>query len=321
MRYLLVFGVLAALVLGGCSVLSIDLQPRIRPLEESTLEGQGTAKILILDLSGVLSDETPGLSLTASAPRVPILARIQEELRKASKDDNVKAIILRINSPGGTITASDTIYHEIVDFKQRTKLPVIAAILDVGASGGYYVACAADTIVANPTSVTGSIGVLMLTVNAHGLMEKIGVAPVAIKSGAMKDAGSPFRALTPEERAVFQGMIDDMYGRFVKIVVRSRKIPETRVREFADGRVYTSEQALSLGLIDKVAYLDEVVGMARQAAGVQEARVVMYHRPKEYAASIYAKEPAPPVTAESALSQFATLVSGAGPRFMYLWWP
>jgi len=321
MRYLLVFGVLAALVLGGCSVLSIDLQPRIRPLEESTLEGQGTAKILILDLSGVLSDETPGLSLTASAPRVPILARIQEELRKASKDDNVKAIILRINSPGGTITASDTIYHEIVDFKQRTKLPVIAAILDVGASGGYYVACAADTIVANPTSVTGSIGVLMLTVNAHGLMEKIGVAPVAIKSGAMKDAGSPFRALTPEERAVFQGMIDDMYARFVKIVVQSRKIPEARVREFADGRVYTSEQALSLGLIDKVAYLDEVVGMARQAAGVQEARVVMYHRPKEYAASIYAKEPAPPVTAESALSQFATLVSGAGPRFMYLWWP
>ena len=321
MRYLLVFGVLAALVLGGCSVLSIDLQPRIRPLEESTLEGQGTAKILILDLSGVLSDETPGLSLTASAPRVPILARIQEELRKASKDDNVKAIILRINSPGGTITASDTIYHEIVDFKQRTKLPVIAAILDVGASGGYYVACAADTIVANPTSVTGSIGVLMLTVNAHGLMEKIGVAPVAIKSGAMKDAGSPFRALTPEERAVFQGMIDDMYGRFVKIVVRSRKIPEARVREFADGRVYTSEQALSLGLIDKVAYLDQVVGMARQAAGVQEARVVMYHRPREYAASIYAKEPAPPVTAESALSQFATLVSGAGPRFMYLWWP
>ena len=321
MRHLLVFGVLAALVLGGCSVLSIDLQPRIRPLEESTLEGQGTAKILILDLSGVLSDETPGLSLTASAPRVPILARVQEELRKASKDDNVKAIILRINSPGGTITASDTIYHEIVDFKQRTKLPVIAAILDVGASGGYYVACAADTIVANPTSVTGSIGVLMLTVNAHGLMEKIGVAPVAIKSGAMKDAGSPFRALTPEERAVFQGMIDDMYARFVKIVVQSRKIPEARVREFADGRVYTSEQALSLGLIDKVAYLDEVVGMARQAAGVQEARVVMYHRPREYAASIYAKEPAPPVTAESALSQFATLVSGAGPRFMYLWWP
>ena len=321
MRYLLVFGVLAALVLGGCSVLSIDRQPRIRPLEESTLEGQGTAKILILDLSGVLSDETPGLSLTASAPRVPILARVQEELRKASKDDNVKAIILRINSPGGTITASDTIYHEIVEFKQRTKLPVIAAILDVGASGGYYVALAADTIVANPTSVTGSIGVLMLTVNAHGLMEKIGVAPVTIKSGAMKDAGSPFRALTPEERAVFQGMIDDMYARFVKIVVRSRKIPEARVREFADGRVYTSEQALSLGLIDKVAYLDEVVGMARQAAGVQEARVVMYHRPREYAASIYATEPVPPVTAEGALSQFATLIAGAGPRFMYLWWP
>src|SRR5215468_7748089 len=102
--------------------------------------------------------------------------------------------------------------------------------MDVGASGGYYAALAADTIVAHPTAITGSIGVVMLTVNAHGLMEKIGVAPMAIKSGAMKDAGSPFRALTEDERAVFQGVIDDMYGRFVKLVVQSRKIPEAQVR-------------------------------------------------------------------------------------------
>src|SRR4030095_14506948 len=114
----------------------------------------------------------------------------------------------------------------------RTKMPVIAAIMDVGASGGYYVALAADTIVATPTSITGSIGVVMLTINAQGLMEKIGVAPLTIKSGALKDAGSPFRALTPEERAIFQGVIDDMYGRFVRLVAQSRKIPEARAREF-----------------------------------------------------------------------------------------
>jgi protease-4 len=321
MRHARVVGALAALLLGGCSVLSVDFQPRIRPLEESTVEGKGSAKIVVLDLSGVLADETPGLSLTSSPPRVPLLARVQETLRKAEKDDSVKALIVRINSPGGTITASDTLYREVYEFKRRKHVPVIAAIMDVGASGGYYVALAADTIVAHPTAVTGSIGVVMLTVNAQGLMEKIGVAPLAIKSGAMKDAGSPFRALNPDERAVFQGVIDDMYGRFITLIAQSRKIPAERVRSFADGRIYTSDQALALGLVDRVAYLDEVVVMAQRAAGVDEARVVMYHRPKEYTASIYASAPTTPVNAESALVHIASMLVGSGPRFMYLWWP
>ena len=321
MRSARLLGLLAALLLAGCSVLSIDLQPRIRPLQEDTVEGKGTAKILLLDLNGFLGDDLPTLSLTTAPPRVPLLARVQEELRKAEKDDRVKALIVRINSPGGTMTASDTLHREISEFKRRTKIPVIAAIMDVGASGGYYAALAADTIVAHPTAITGSIGVVMLTVNAQGLMEKIGVTPLSIKSGVMKDAGSPFRALNPEERAVFQGVIDDMYGRFVKLVAQSRKIPEERVRAFADGRIYTADQALALGLVDRVAYLDEVVAMAKQAAGVDEARVVMYHRPKEYAASIYSTASTAPVTAESAFSQIAALLGGSGPRFMYLWWP
>ncbi|HXJ84655.1 MAG TPA: signal peptide peptidase SppA [Candidatus Methylomirabilis sp.] len=312
------------LLLSGCSVVSIDLTPRIRPLDETTVEGHGAAKIVMLDLSGVFEDDLPTFSLGTPAPRVPLIARVQEELRKAEKDDEVKALIVRINSPGGTITASDILHREIYEFKQRTKIPVIAAIMDVGASGGYYAALAADTIVATPTAITGSIGVVMLTVNAHGLMEKIGVAPLAIKSGAMKDAGSPFRPLTPEERAVFQGLIDDMFARFVKLIVQSRKISEERVRQFADGRIYTAQQALELGLIDKVAYLDQVVVMARKAAGVDEARVVVYHRPKEYAASIYAGAPVAQASGESALSQIAGTfggLSGSGPRFMYLWWP
>jgi protease IV len=310
----------AALLFAGCTVLSIDLQPRIRPLDEETVEGKGTAKILLMDLSGVLSDETLSLSITTPPPRVPIVARVQEELRKAEKDEHVKGLVLRINSPGGTMTASDTLYHEIYEFKKRTKMPVIAAIMDVGASGGYYVALAADTIVATPTSITGSIGVVMLTINAQGLMEKIGVAPLTIKSGPMKDAGSPFRALTAEERAVFQGVIDDMYGRFVKLVAQSRKIPETRVREFADGRIYTPDQALSLGLIDRIAYLDESLAMAKKAASLEEARVVVYHRPKEYAASIYATVPISPIIGDNALTRIAGML-GSTPRFMYLWWP
>jgi protease-4 len=245
---------------------------------------------------------------------------VREELRKAEKDDRVRALIVRINSPGGTITASDVLYHEILDFKVRRKVPVIAAIMDVGASGGYYAALAADTIVANPTTVTGSIGVVMVTVNAQGLLEKIGVAPITIKSGPMKDAGSPFRSLTEPERAVFQSIIDEMYGRFVGLIVQSRKLPEDRVRALADGRVYTADQALRLGLVDRIGYLEDAVALARERAGLTEARVVMYRRPKEYRANIYSATPAP-ATAESTLAQFAAVLGGGGPRFLYLWWP
>ena len=137
----------------------------------------------------------------------------------------------------------------------------------------------------------------------------------------MKDAGSPFRALTEAERAVFQGVIDEMYGRFVKLIVRSRKLAEPQVRGFADGRIYTAEQALALGLIDRVGYLDEVVDMARKSAGVTEARVVMYHRPKEYRSNIYSGTAPPTSTAETALAHLTGMLGGSGPRFMYLWWP
>src|SRR5215472_16343470 len=273
---LLVLTVLTALLLQGCTLVDIELQPRIRPLREETVEGEGKAKILLMDVSGVLADEAGSVVLGTPPPRVPIVARVREELQKAEDDDEVRALIVRINSPGGTITASDLIYREIEVFKTRRKVPVITILMDVAASGGYYAALAGDTIIALPTTVTGSIGVVMLTVNAQGLMEKIGVAPLAIKSGAMKDAGSPFRPLSPDERAVFQGIIDDMFSRFVGLIVKARKLPEARVRSFADGRVYTAEQALALRLVDRVAYLDQVIDMAKQAAGVKEARVIVY---------------------------------------------
>ncbi len=312
---------LAGLVaLSGCSLITLDLQPKIRPLQEQTVEGKGTSKIVLLDLSGMLAEDVPGFSITTPPPRVPLLARVREELRKAEEDQRVKALIVRINSPGGTITASDILYHELLAFKARKKVPVIAVIMDVGASGGYYAALAADTIVVNPTTITGSIGVVMITVNAQGLLEKIGVAPLAIKSGPMKDAGSPFRTLTEPERAVFQGIIDEMYGRFVGLIAQSRKMPEDRVRAFADGRVYTADQALKMGLVDRIGYLEDVVALAKERAGLAEAKVIMYHRPKEYRANIYSLTP-PPSTAESTLAQFAATLGGAGPRFLYLWWP
>ncbi len=310
---------LVALFLAACSVISIDFTPRIQPLREQTVEGTGAGKVLLMDLSGVISEE-PLVSLGAQAPRVSLLARVREELKKAEDDDRIQALVVRINSPGGTATASDILYRELSAFKARKKIPVVAAIMDVGASGGYYVALAADTIVAHPTTVTGSIGVVMLTLNAEGLLQKVGVAPLAIKSGAKKDMGSPFRALSDEERQIFQGVIDDLYGRFVSLIAKERRMPEDKVRAFADGRIYTARQAKELGLVDRVGYLEEAVEAAKQAARLSEARVVMYHRPREYRSNIYSGTPVPePI--QPSLLQLSSLLIGPGPRFLYLWWP
>ncbi|MBI4610442.1 MAG: signal peptide peptidase SppA [Candidatus Rokubacteria bacterium] len=306
-------------LLTGCSVLSIDLTPRIQPLQESTVEGTGSSKILLVDLSGVLS-EAPTLTIGQAPPRVPLLARVREELKKAEEDDAVRALVVKINSPGGTVTATDILYRELSAFKARRKVPVVATIMDVGASGGYYVALAADTIVAHPTTVTGSIGVMMLTVNAEGLLKQVGVAPLTIKSGAKKDMGSPFRGLSEEERRIFQAIIDDLHGRFVGLIAKERRLPPEKVRELADGRVFTAEQARSLGLVDQVGYLEEALVAARRAAGLSEARVVMYHRPRQYRATVYATaRTAEPLA--SSLAEVSSLLLGPGPRFLYLWWP
>ena len=185
----LVAVVLAALVVAGCSVISLDLTPRVRPLEEETVEGRGDAKILLMTLSGFLTDEAPSgvLTIGTPPPRVPLLVRVREELTKAAADTSVRALVVRINSPGGTVTASDIIFRELRAFKARRDIPIVAVLMDVAASGGYYIALAADTIVAHPTTITGSIGVIMLTLNAEGLLDKVGVQASAIKSGERKD--------------------------------------------------------------------------------------------------------------------------------------
>ena len=191
--------------------------------------------------------------------------------------------------------------------------------MDVAASGGYYLALAADTIVAHPTSVTGSIGVIMLTVNADGLLQKIGVTAAAIKSGPYKDMGSPLRALTPEERAIFQSVIDDLYGQFVAKVAERRKIPLETARKLGDGRIYTAQQALADKLVDRIGYIPDALALARTAAGVSEARIVVYQRPRDYRATYYAGSKGDG-DFELPFARLAALVT-SGPKFLYLWWP
>ena len=214
------FGLLCLLAIislqSGC--ITVNLIEPSGPVQEVQLSGTGDGKVLLLDLSGVISSQDKeGL-----VPHPNMLATFKEELTKAAKDEKIKAVVVRINSPGGTVTASDILYHELREFKIKKKIPVIASMMDVAASGGYYLAMAADNILVHPSTVTGSIGVIMLTVNARGLLEKVGVEASAITSGPRKDMGSPFRVMTPEERGIFQSVIYWFYQRFLAVVLVGR---------------------------------------------------------------------------------------------------
>jgi len=305
----------------GCSVVSVDLTPRIRPLEEETVEGRGAAKILLTDISGFITDDPPssGFGLGPSAPRVPLLVRLREELKKAADDKDVRALVVRLNTPGGTVTASDIIYRELMLFREQTKVPVIAMMMDVAASGGYYIALAADTVVAHPTTVTGSIGTILVTANVEGLMQKVGVAANTIKSAEHKDMGSPFRAMTPDERQIFQSVIDELQRQFVAKVVERRRIPGDAARTLADGRIYTAQQALGHRLVDSIGYVPDAIDAAKRAAGVTDAKVIVYKRPREYRATYYAQARTE-AGALDVVAQFAASAS-VGPRFLYLWAP
>lgn len=306
-----------ALMQAAC--VTINLPPGPGTLEEHKVSGTGKDKVLLMDISGVISSDNKDGFYTSPG----MLATVKEELERAGKDERVKAIVLRINSPGGTVTASDIIYHELKTFKAARKIPVVASIMDVGASGGYYIAAAADTVMAHPSSVTGSIGVIMLTVNARGLLEKVGVETNAVTSGPRKDMGSPFRAMLPEERAIFQGVIDGFYQRFLHIVQEGRpSLSGDSIKKLADGRIYSGDQAKASGLVDEIGYLDDAVEVAKKKAGLTEARVVTYRRPGEYQNNIYSRLVAPaPTLANLANIDLLSMVRGGSPQFMYLWMP
>jgi protease-4 len=231
--------------------------------------------------------------------------RVKEELEKASKDSHIKALVLRINSPGGTVSGSDVIWHELKAFKEEKKMPVVACLTGLATSGGYYVAQAADHIVAYPTCVTGSIGVIALKFNVKGLMDKVGVGDDLVKSGKWKDFWSPFRPATPEERQMMQEVIDHFYKSFVEVVAQGRKKNLEDTRRVADGRIFTSAQAKDLGLVDRIGYLDDALKLAHDLAGLKEAKVVRYHRPGSYRPTIYSMLPD---------------LEMAAPQFLYLWW-
>ena len=297
--------------LAGCTFLKVNILEEVEPLQEQVLAGEGRDKVLVLDITGVIMGGERGSPLS-ERKKPGLLASVREALDRARKDRAVKALVLRINSPGGGVTASDTLYHELLEFKQDTGAAVIAHITDVGASGAYYAALAADAITAQPTSVNGSIGVILFRVDATGLMEKVGIRTTEIASGERKGIGSPFRPLTDDERKIFQGFIDHLYERFAGLVAESRRLPLDAVRKVADGRIFTSAEAKDAGLIDGIGYLDDAIILAKRRANLSEARVVMYHRPGEYRSNIYSMQ-----LINLDLGELAE----PGAKFLYLWLP
>ena len=244
-------------------------------------------------------------------------------LKQAFENSGAVGVVIRINSPGGTVTASDILYHELREFKIKKKIPVVISMMDVAASGGYYLAMAGDSILVHPSTVTGSIGVIMLTVNARGLLEKVGVEANAITSGPRKDMGSPFRVMTPEERGIFQSVIDSFYQRFLTVVQEGRPhLSAEQIKKLADGRIYSGDQAKAAGLIDEIGYLDDAIELAKKKAGLTEARVVTYGRRGEYQNNIYSRlfGTSSGITGLANLD-LLTMVRGGTPQFMYLWMP
>ena len=297
--------------LSGCTMLRVSLTEEMQPLTERVISGEGKDKILLLDISGFITSEDSS-SIFTSKKQPGILALVREQLDMARSDKNIKALVLRINSPGGGVTASDILYHEIKKFKLDTRIKVLAHIMDMGTSGAYYTALAADRITAQPTSVTGSIGVIMLRLDATGLMQKIGVQAFEISSGEQKGMGSPFRQFTSDERNIFQTMVNSLQGRFVNAVAMERKLTIDTVKKLADGRIYTSQEAQAAGLIDGISYLDDAIEEAKVLVNLKRASVVTYFRPGEYRANFYSI---------NLINIEAGGITQPGVTFMYLWWP
>ncbi len=314
-----------AAVLAGCGPaggILIKPVPGDQRLKETVVQadpGWYSEKVALVDVDGVLLNRRAGLFFGPAENPVSLLV---EKLEKAERDRCVKAVVLRINSPGGTVQASEVIHEAVQRFRKDSAKPVIACITDVGASGAYYVACGADRIVCQPSSITGSIGVVVQTISLTGTMKLLGISAEAITSGDMKTMGSPLKTLTDKERKVFQAMVDEFYDRFVEVVAAGRRgLTKDRVRALADGRVYTGRQAMKLGLVDRLGTLKDAVAEAKKAAGLKRAKVVMYHRPMGYRANVYSALAAPmPALQINLLNlQAGELLFLRRPVFLYLW--
>ncbi len=325
---------IVGLAAAGCGVPSFLVTPvsssnRLDEREVRPGRGWSPPKVAIIEVEGMLMNAATGGFLQATENKVSLFT---QQMERAAADPDVRAVVLRINSPGGTVTASDTMYDIVRTFRAKTGKPVIAATQEVAASGAYYIALASDRIVAQPTSVIGSIGVIFSALEFEGTLSKLGITNTSVKSGTLKDMGSPYKSLREPERAVMQEMVDEYFVRFERLVRERRPaVTEPAPATLADyrkpgyagvfsGRVFSGERAVQLGLADQTGGLEDAIKLAKEAANARGARVVMYRRPYGYGGSIYASGATPPPRADVLQLQLPGLRE-LPTGFYYLWQP
>jgi len=262
------------LLLSGCA--NINLAPSYnQPFKEQVVQTSdgATAKVLIIDIAGTIDDQPKG-GFLSQAPS--LMDSVLMQLKKAEKDPQVKTVLFKVNTPGGGVTASDILYHEIMVFKERTKKKVYIQMMDMAASGGYYLAMAGDHIQAHPTTVTGSVGVISVSADLSGIMDKVGVGVNVYKTGISKDMGTPFRSANALDKQLFQDLVEQMAGRFYQIVQAQRQLSDVAMLEVKSARIYTGVAAKQAGLVDSLGYLSEATQSACELAGEQHCNVVTY---------------------------------------------
>jgi protease-4 len=305
--------------LAACSPhIHLDLLGQEKLAEVVLVPSPSPDKILMIDVEGLITSTVDTRLFSREKNAV---SRVYERLERAARDPRVKAVILRLDTPGGEVTASDIISHEILTFKEWTGKPVVGLMMGVAASGGYYIASACDFIMAHPTTLTGSIGVISVFPTIEGLMTKIGLKVNVIKSGEEKDSGGPFRDMTAEERKIFQAIIDEYYEDFLNAVKANRKerLSSEELRTIADGRVYTARQAFDLKLVDKIGYFQDAFRETLSRAGLKDAQLVSYTYYPLSQTNIYAGRLGDfsPLDSKVLESYLGLLRTG----FYYLWLP
>jgi protease-4 len=311
-----IFALVAGLVVLGAAVsgrragqsLGADEYP---DLNEVWAWGRGKAKVVQIPLRGmIMLGEEEGMFSRSFGNADGCLAAI----RRAANDPDVRALILDIDSGGGGITACDVIHQELLAFKASSPGRRVVSILgDVAASGGYYVAAPSDAIIAHPTTLTGSIGVLLQSVNLRGLAEKLGIRDETIKSGPDKDLLNPLHDLTAGQRQMLQDVVNELHERFVGIVASGRGLREEDVRKIADGRVFTGRRALELGLVDEVGHWDRALSKTAELLGEQDIKVYRYERAFSWAGLFMARSGTPSL--EGLLRPLTST------RLLYYWQP
>lgn len=321
-KYIKIMSMLIGLVVMiGCSPhFHLDFLGQDQITEVVVIQNPSKDKVLMIDISGLITSVSNANVLNREKN---ILSGIRYRLEKAEEDRFIKGIILRIDTPGGEVTASDIIYNEIRLFKQRTGVPVVVLGMGVMASGGYYIASASDYIIAHPTAITGSIGVISIFPNIQELFDKLGIEVHIIKSGRMKDSGSSFREMTPEEETVFQSVVDEFYQKFLNVVLEGRKelLSREELKKIADGRIYTAGQAHELKLIDEIGYFDRAFEKTKQLAGVRNAQLVTYTYYPKSKTNIYASSPDSPSFSSDDNGDIRKIFPSLQAGFYYLWLP